>query len=248
VGAIPYGASFGRGNATRAVTLGQYLDDMRRQQSTSDSGGIDDRGWVADYVFDAPGDRSAQGAGQSADGPRWELDPLAAALGVDNAALLALLTDVPGQASVILPHPPVRPQFYVGPAGTGAPMHVHKDAINYLAWGSKQWFLARPHEVRVRMTVPSCSARDIPHALLTCAPPLPAGGVLHGTHRRVGGGGGGGGDIVPRQSAGVAVQAVGGRCHVCAGRVGTCSAEHGGRGGRGAGVQHRRHDGLKGVG
>lgn len=30
-------------------------------------------------------------------------------------------------------------QFFLGPAGTGAPMHVHKNAWNAVAHGAKQW-------------------------------------------------------------------------------------------------------------
>ena len=46
----------------------------------------------------------------------------------------------------ILTSPLPRPQFYVGPPGSGAPMHWHKDAYNYLAWGQKRWFLQPPSE------------------------------------------------------------------------------------------------------
>ena len=37
-----------------------------------------------------------------------------------------------------------RPQFYLGPAGSGAPLHWHVDAVNLLAHGRKRWFLAPP--------------------------------------------------------------------------------------------------------
>eukprot|EP00051_Salpingoeca_urceolata_P020597 m.310840 g.310840 ORF g.310840 m.310840 type:complete len:345 (-) comp19648_c5_seq4:262-1296(-) len=35
-------------------------------------------------------------------------------------------------------------QFYLGPAGSGAPMHFHSDAYNALVFGRKQWHLIPP--------------------------------------------------------------------------------------------------------
>ena len=35
-------------------------------------------------------------------------------------------------------------QFFVGPPGSGAPMHFHTKAINVLAFGRKRWFLLPP--------------------------------------------------------------------------------------------------------
>ncbi len=35
-------------------------------------------------------------------------------------------------------------QFFVGPAGSGAPFHFHNNALNTLAWGMKRWYLAPP--------------------------------------------------------------------------------------------------------
>lgn len=37
-------------------------------------------------------------------------------------------------------------QFYLGSAGTGAPMHIHGDAINVMAYGFKRWFLYPPSD------------------------------------------------------------------------------------------------------
>jgi hypothetical protein len=40
--------------------------------------------------------------------------------------------------------PPMRPQFFLGASGTGSPYHVHKDALNILFAGEKQWWIAPP--------------------------------------------------------------------------------------------------------
>lgn len=37
-------------------------------------------------------------------------------------------------------------QFYLGPAGSGAPMHFHGNALNTMAYGMKHWFLYPPSE------------------------------------------------------------------------------------------------------
>ena len=35
-------------------------------------------------------------------------------------------------------------QFFLGPAGSGAPLHWHDAALNFLAFGEKKWFLEPP--------------------------------------------------------------------------------------------------------
>ena len=37
-------------------------------------------------------------------------------------------------------------QFALGPAGSGAVMHFHQPAINFLAFGRKRWSLLRPKD------------------------------------------------------------------------------------------------------
>jgi len=37
-------------------------------------------------------------------------------------------------------------QFYIGPPGSGAPVHFHQDAINFLVYGRKRWFLFHPSD------------------------------------------------------------------------------------------------------
>ena len=57
----------------------------------------------------------------------------------------ALLNDIPklGYFSNLVE---VHTQFYQGPAGTGAPMHLHTDAWNCLVYGEKRWFLMPPFQ------------------------------------------------------------------------------------------------------
>jgi hypothetical protein len=38
----------------------------------------------------------------------------------------------------------VQQQFYLGPPESGAPVHLHNDAVNYLFYGRKRWFLYPP--------------------------------------------------------------------------------------------------------
>lgn len=37
-------------------------------------------------------------------------------------------------------------QFALGPAGSGAVMHFHQPAVNFLAFGRKRWSLLRPKD------------------------------------------------------------------------------------------------------
>jgi hypothetical protein len=36
----------------------------------------------------------------------------------------------------------MQPQFFLGAAGTGAPVHFHGDAWNAIAFGAKRWCVA----------------------------------------------------------------------------------------------------------
>lgn len=49
---------------------------------------------------------------------------------------------------------PHKPQFYLGPPGSGAPMHHHKSAWNFLAYGQKRWFLIPPGKHSLYSTQP----------------------------------------------------------------------------------------------
>ena len=63
----------------------------------------------------------------------------------------ARLPRLPAQFNlpVFRPHPP---QFYLGPAGTGAPLHFHGDAFNALAHGRKRWWLFPPDAANYSIT------------------------------------------------------------------------------------------------
>lgn len=39
-------------------------------------------------------------------------------------------------------------QMYIGPLGSGAPLHFHGHAINHLIYGKKLWALQPPEEAR----------------------------------------------------------------------------------------------------
>jgi hypothetical protein len=48
------------------------------------------------------------------------------------------------RTGLVLGSPPPRPQFYLGAPGSGAPFHAHRDAVNALVYGRKQWYLSPP--------------------------------------------------------------------------------------------------------
>jgi len=45
-------------------------------------------------------------------------------------------------------------QFYLGPPGSGAPVHFHDNAINFLMYGRKRWFMFRPGDTNYMRTAP----------------------------------------------------------------------------------------------
>jgi hypothetical protein len=55
--------------------------------------------------------------------------------------------DGPGSAELL------GPQFYIGAAGSGAPIHYHTDAQNVLLYGRKRWYLMHPSDTEFQ-TVP----------------------------------------------------------------------------------------------
>ncbi len=55
-----------------------------------------------------------------------------------SGAVVRLLLALPSVRAV------ANAQFYLGPPGTGSPLHWHNAALNFLAFGEKRWLLAPP--------------------------------------------------------------------------------------------------------
>eukprot|EP00747_Dinoflagellata_sp_TGD_P115557 gnl/TRDRNA2_/TRDRNA2_172186_c0_seq4.p1 gnl/TRDRNA2_/TRDRNA2_172186_c0~~gnl/TRDRNA2_/TRDRNA2_172186_c0_seq4.p1 ORF type:complete len:849 (+),score=107.03 gnl/TRDRNA2_/TRDRNA2_172186_c0_seq4:197-2548(+) len=62
-------------------------------------------------------------------------------------------------------------QWYLGPVGSGAPVHFHDTAVNYIVYGTKHWFLIPPAHARymrkpiglwVREDLPQLEAWNVP--------------------------------------------------------------------------------------
>jgi len=128
------------------------------------------------------------------------------------------------------------PQFFLGVAGTGAPVHYHHDAVNFCVAGRKRWCVVLSYDVCGSFATPPCHHHLIP-------PPqpmqVPAAGsahrVLHGVHCGVRGARA----AAPAAGARAAhLRAGGGRRHVCAARVGPRRAEPGHHGGLRPRVPH----------
>jgi len=47
-------------------------------------------------------------------------------------------------------------QFFVGPEGSGAPVHFHSSAVNALYYGRKRWILIPPMQVGNQWLVGPC--------------------------------------------------------------------------------------------
>ena len=114
---VPYASVYG-GGALEPLPLGTFV----RQVANGSLGcAADAAGCAAPYVF------------TELDDPELEvLTPLLR--GALRPGLLEAAADDDHH----------RPQLYVGPPGSAAPMHFHGAAVNALAYGRKRWFLAPP--------------------------------------------------------------------------------------------------------
>ena len=121
VGNIPYAGLFGK--RSEKVKLGEFV--RRMEVARAAAGGNAPTPDEADYVF------YNFGLPQGLTGA-VELPPK-----FMSAVKPSMLRASPGE-------PVWKGQFYLGPAGTGAPMHIHSDAFNALAYGRKSWWVAPP--------------------------------------------------------------------------------------------------------
>ena len=140
-GAIPYSKAF----ALRGGSGGPSVSTLRRfVRSMTPRGGGGGGGAAAaaalgappEYVFEAAHPLLFNNLSASALVPAWlarSRFPSAGGGGGGGA-----------RQPLLLPEAPPRAQFFLGPAGSGAPFHFHKDAVNFLAHGRKQWWLRPP--------------------------------------------------------------------------------------------------------
>lgn len=116
--ALPYGDSFGV--TTITTTLAEVAGAHGYDDSSSSS---------PLYAFLTPG-------------PQW-VQQLTADVPVPGCLTSTTLSP---QGVIELKHYSHELQFYLGAAGSGAPVHVHGHAINTLAYGRKQWALFPPKD------------------------------------------------------------------------------------------------------
>ena len=56
------------------------------------------------------------------------------------------------------------PQFYMGPANSGAPFHVHNIAVNALIYGRKRWALLPPPAAQYSIRHPTLTFAELDEA------------------------------------------------------------------------------------
>lgn len=129
---LPYGDSFG------VQTLTKTLREAATSSSSSSSSAV------------LSEEQSMQNASQSSPpplyvfqtpGPQWFKQIIA---DVPVPRSLTTATIHPETGGVEKRDYEHELQFYLGSAGTGAPVHIHGHAINTLAYGEKQWVLFPP--------------------------------------------------------------------------------------------------------
>jgi hypothetical protein len=124
---IPYQDQYGR-DAGKKLKLATFLstcmapDPAMRQKHLAKCS-EDGHGALPDYIFERP----------QPDTPIQRLFRAHIPAFVDWTAR-SLTGDVPEGC----------PQFFVGPPGSGAPLHQHQSGYNMLFSGVKHWYLLRP--------------------------------------------------------------------------------------------------------
>jgi len=156
---IPHGESFGIDAPPAPATLGAYVRSWARGPPPSAGGraGPDDVADLPAYVFAAGAAAAPVFAGADALG---ELRKLLA----PSAAVDALLDGLPGRLHGAHGG---SDQFYCGPPGSGAPLHYHEHAVNFLAHGSKTWWLLPPADAVYSVAHPA-TWRAPPAGALAC--------------------------------------------------------------------------------
>lgn len=114
VGSVPYAAEFDL--EARTMSLGEYYERFVRESADGQ----------ALYVFDRHSDLSAAGYQVVADMVR-AIMPV--------PSLIVDPEDAGGVESI---------HFFLGRPGSGAPFHIHADAVNAVVAGSKRWFVYTP--------------------------------------------------------------------------------------------------------
>eukprot|EP00041_Stephanoeca_diplocostata_P032435 m.1039151 g.1039151 ORF g.1039151 m.1039151 type:complete len:279 (+) comp24148_c0_seq65:1694-2530(+) len=119
---IPYGDIFGKRSGLATVReMVQHMDDVRARRAG-----------------DMLGDPAAARNNES---PMYAFDPFL--LEDQFRGLYHFPTAV---RSVLGTPPTMAHQFYLGPRGSGSPLHFHEDALNMLVYGLKQWTLLPPSD------------------------------------------------------------------------------------------------------
>ena len=134
---IPYEELFTSqpGHATGASTLAQFINHMPTMNERLKDTSVGARGATPPYIFFGGINKS---------------DPLLA----DAFPLVPEFLRFESSTSTSDSEPvdwtvaPAATQWYLGPPGSGAPIHFHQDAWNALAYGSKRWLLLPPGESR----------------------------------------------------------------------------------------------------
>jgi hypothetical protein len=144
--AVPYASAFGLRHAERslrsfvnalfaATASGGTRQNTSEAQQTAHGGSSRGSGLEETplYLFARAETDTSSGAGTVPSD------------GVGVLLKSARLPRMPAQlATADAPYQPQPAQFYLGAAGTGAPLHFHGDAYNVLAHGRKRWWLFAP--------------------------------------------------------------------------------------------------------
>ena len=156
---IPYGKQFDESAEEMEMGIAQYLEYMAKlyakegARNANGSGAAaaaaaaaanaNKEGRAADAGGSGGGDATKEEAGAGASLPQYIFSSLSSHLSSDSSLHQTILGMDPSFVdwTRMLKN---SPQFYLGSAGTGAPVHFHTHAYNVLVHGRKKWVLLPP--------------------------------------------------------------------------------------------------------
>jgi len=131
---IPYADTFDDKAPSNTMTMNEYINAWGTPDNESPSGAPMYM-FTADYTNENPPLRD------------------------DIRELIELLHDVPDTNETDTLKE-LSPQFFVGPAASGAPMHWHNTALNALAFGEKHWYVLPPQDTFYSVLPSAIFAQD----------------------------------------------------------------------------------------
>ena len=165
---VPYARSFAMA-AGEATSLRRFVSGIFDADKGTEQHKANNESSAPLYIFERAIEK---GDGRAALPAR----PLPLTMPQGKVLAAARLPRMPPPLDMPVPVRPQPAQFYLGAAGSGAPLHYHGDAYNVLAHGRKRWYLFPPDAANYSIVPASVwAAQTLPDLCKRCeqgrAPP-----------------------------------------------------------------------------